>query len=287
MSYKGNGLLLIICLLFLIVQGSRAQTRTISVDVKNASLEQVLSLIEKQSDYKISYRNSILDRSPDITLKRENVAVEELLQTILTPKGLKYNIAAGNSIVITRDDASLRQSAPVGRRITGLVTDDKGVPAIGANISVKGSTTGTVTDIDGKFELEAPSNASLVVSYIGYYTETLEIRDRSHIAVRLREDTRLLDEVVVVGYGTQKKVNLTGSVAMITADELNSRPVSSVSSGLQGLLSGVTVVNATGQPGANSTSIRIRGLGTIGNANPLILVDGVEGDMNNLNPEDI
>jgi TonB-linked SusC/RagA family outer membrane protein len=287
MNYKENGLWLIIGLLFLIVQGSWAQTKTISVDVKNASLEQVLSMIEKQSDYKISYRNSILDRSYDITLKRENVPVEDILNSILTPKGLKFSIATGNSIVITRDENALSRLAPVVRKTTGIVTDEKGEPAIGANISVKGSTTGTVTGIDGKFELETPANASLVVSYVGYDTETIEIRDRSYITIRLREDTRLLDEVVVVGYGTQKKVNLTGSVAMITADELNSRPVSSVSSGLQGLLSGVTVVNATGQPGANSTSIRIRGLGTIGNSNPLILVDGVEGDMNNLNPEDI
>jgi len=287
MNYKKNGLWLMICLLFLVIQGSSAQTRTMSLDVKNASLEQVFNLIEKQTDYKISYRNSILDRSQDITLKRENAAVDDILQSILPSKGLKYSIAAGNSIVITRDDSSLRTSTPVGRRITGVVTDDKGEPAIGANITVKGSSTGTVTDIDGKFELEAPATASLVVSYIGYFTENIDVRDRTNIVVRLREDTRLLDEVVVVGYGTQKKVNLTGSVSMITADDLNSRPVSSVSSGLQGLLSGVTVVNATGQPGANSTSIRIRGLGTIGNANPLVLVDGVEGDMNTLNPEDI
>lgn len=288
MCYKRNGLLLLIgCLFFLITQDVAAQRKTISLDVKNASLEQVLNLIEKQSDYKISYRNSILDKSQDITLKREDAPIEEVLLAVLASKGLKYSIASGNSIVITRDEKAISPGSSSIRKISGLITDEKGDPVIGANISLKGSSAGTITDINGTFGLEVPSNSSITVSFIGYFTENIEIRDRTYLNVELREDTRLLDEVVVVGYGTQRKVNLTGSVSMITADDLNSRPVSSVSSGLQGLLSGVTVVNATGQPGANSTSIRIRGLGTIGNSNPLILIDGVEGDMNTLNPEDI
>jgi TonB-linked SusC/RagA family outer membrane protein len=189
--------------------------------------------------------------------------------------------------VITRIAETRGNQDPQQKRIAGKVTDEKGEAIIGANIQVKGTATGTITDFDGKFEIEAPVNGTILISYIGYLNESVNIGDRSVINVRLKEDTKLLDEVVVVGYGTQKKVNLTGSVSMITADDLNSRPVSSVSGGLQGLLSGVTVVNTSGQPGTNNTSIRIRGLGTIGNSNPLVLVDGVEGDMSTLNPEDI
>jgi len=150
-----------------------------------------------------------------------------------------------------------------------------------------GTSIGTISDVDGNFNIEAPENGLVTVTYIGYIPQKIDIAGKSFLNVLLQEDTKILNEVVVVGYGTQKKVNLTGSVSMITAEDLNSRPVSSVSSGLQGLLSGVTVVNTTGQPGANNTSIRIRGLGTIGNSNPLVLIDGVEGDMNTLNPEDV
>jgi TonB-linked SusC/RagA family outer membrane protein len=288
MINRKKGIIILLTLMLYCFTGIvSAQGKTISIDVKNAGLEQVFSLIEQQSAYKFSYRNSILDQSRDINLKMDAEKVEEILQAILPAKGLQYNIAAGNSIVITRIAETRGNQASQQKKITGNITDEKGEAIIGANIQVKGTATGTITDFDGKFEIEAPANGTILISYIGYLNESVNIGDKSVINVRLKEDTKLLDEVVVVGYGTQKKVNLTGSVSMITADDLNSRPVSSVSGGLQGLLSGVTVVNTSGQPGTNNTSIRIRGLGTIGNSNPLVLVDGVEGDMNTLNPEDI
>lgn len=288
MINRKKGIIILLTLMLYCFTGIvSAQGKTISIDVKNAGLEQVFSLIEQQSAYKFSYRNSILDQSRDINLKMDAEKVEEILQTILPAKGLQYNIAAGNSIVVTRIAETRGNQASQQKKITGNITDEKGEAIIGANIQVKGTATGTITDFDGKFEIEAPANGTILISYIGYLNESVNIGDKSVINVRLKEDTKLLDEVVVVGYGTQKKVNLTGSVSMITADDLNSRPVSSVSGGLQGLLSGVTVVNTSGQPGTNNTSIRIRGLGTIGNSNPLVLVDGVEGDMNTLNPEDI
>ncbi len=288
MINRKKGIIILLTLMLYCFTGIvSAQGKTISIDVKNAGLEQVFSLIEQQSAYKFSYRNSILDQSRDINLKMDAEKVEEILQAILPAKGLQYNIASGNSIVITRIAETRGNQASQQKKITGNITDEKGEAIIGANIQVKGTATGTITDFDGKFEIEAPANGTILISYIGYLNESVNIGDKSVINVRLKEDTKLLDEVVVVGYGTQKKVNLTGSVSMITADDLNSRPVSSVSGGLQGLLSGVTVVNTSGQPGTNNTSIRIRGLGTIGNSNPLVLVDGVEGDMNTLNPEDI
>lgn len=288
MINRKKGIIILLTLMLYCFTGIvSAQGKTISIDVKNAGLEQVFSLIEQQSAYKFSYRNSILDQSRDINLKMDAEKVEDILQSILPVKGLQYNIASGNSIVITRIAETRGNQELQQRKITGNITDEKGEAIIGANIQVKGTATGTITDFDGKFEIDAPANGTILISYIGYLNESVNIGDRSVINVRLKEDTKLLDEVVVVGYGTQKKVNLTGSVSMITADDLNSRPVSSVSGGLQGLLSGVTVVNTSGQPGTNNTSIRIRGLGTIGNSNPLVLVDGVEGDMSTLNPEDI
>ncbi len=286
-SHKKNLLFLFCLFLFCLAGNLSAQNKTISIDVKNVNLEQFFNIVEKQTSYKFSYRNSILDEKQNITLKMENVSIDDVLNTVLVPKGLKYSIASEYLIVITKAGQAKVNLSSNPKKITGKVTDEKGVPIIGANILLDGTSIGTISDVDGNFNIEAPENGLVTVTYIGYIPQKIDIAGKSFLNVLLQEDTKILNEVVVVGYGTQKKVNLTGSVSMITAEDLNSRPVSSVSSGLQGLLSGVTVVNTTGQPGANSTSIRIRGLGTIGNSNPLVLIDGVEGDMNTLNPEDV
>lgn len=287
MNHIKNVCLLLIAILLFCCNGTIvAQNKLITIEVKNANLEQVFAIIEQQSNYKFSYRNSILDDTRDINLKMEQAPVEDILRAVLPAKGLQYNIASETSIVITKSQ-SKNTPTVTSRKITGHITDSKGEPIIGANIQVKGSGQGTISDIDGDFEMEAPASGTITITYIGYLTQSVDIANKTSFNIKMLDDTKMLDEVVVVGYGTQKKVNLTGSVSMISSDDLNSRPVSSVSSGLQGLLSGVTVINSTGQPGANSTTIRIRGLGTIGNANPLVLVDGVEGDMNTLNPEDI
>ncbi|MEA4936342.1 MAG: TonB-dependent receptor [Paludibacter sp.] len=283
---KNVCLLLMAILLFCCNGTTVAQNKLITIEVKNANLEQVFAVIEQQSNYKFSYRNSILDDNRDITLRMEQAPVEDILRAVLPAKGLQYSIASETSIVITKSQQ--KNTTPVtNRKITGHVADSKGEPIIGANIKIKESGQGTISDFDGNFEIEAPAGGTITVTYIGYLTQSVEIANKTSFNIKMLEDTKMLEEVVVVGYGTQKKVNLTGSVSMISSDDINSRPVASVSSGLQGLLSGVTVINTTGQPGANSTTIRIRGLGTIGNSNPLVLVDGVEGDMNTLNPEDI
>ncbi|MDD3078054.1 MAG: TonB-dependent receptor [Paludibacter sp.] len=264
----------------------KAQNQVISVDVKDVNLEQFFALIESKTNYKFSYRNSIMDKKKNITVKMENVSVEKLLDEVLPQKGLKHSVSE-NFIIITRKSGSSTAVNNEIKTISGKVVDRNGEAVIGASIVIEGTTKGGITDYNGNFSIEAPENAIIKVSYIGYVSQIIPIAEKSFIKVVLIEDTKTLDEVVVVGYGTQKKVNLTGSVAMVTADDIQSRPVANVTNGLQGLLSGVTVVNSTGQPGSGSSTIRIRGLGTIGNANPLVLIDGVEGDMNLLNPEDI
>jgi TonB-linked SusC/RagA family outer membrane protein len=171
---------------------------------------------------------------------------------------------------------------------SGTVVDTDGMPVIGAGVMVVGQSLGTITDEAGRWTLEIPNpNVSLEFSSMGYNTVVVAVAGKTVINVTMSVDSQFLDEVVVVGYGTQKKVNLTGSVAMIGSEEMAARPISNVTSGLQGMLPGVTVVNATGEPGNSNTTIRVRGIGTIGNANPLILIDGVEGDLSAINPEDI
>lgn len=172
--------------------------------------------------------------------------------------------------------------------IQGTVVDSKGEPIIGANVIVKGSTNGTITDFDGKFSLEGPANAQITISYIGFLSQTITVKGNTPIKVQLKEDTKVLNEVVVVGYGTQKKANLSGSVASVDSEQLQNRPIQNVSSGLQGLMPGVTITGTNGAPGMDSGNIRVRGVGTVNTASPYILIDGVESEtMSAVDPNDI
>lgn len=171
--------------------------------------------------------------------------------------------------------------------VKGLITDASGVPIIGANVVEKGTTNGTVTDIDGRFSLDVSSNAVLQVSYIGYLTQEVQFKGKSEINVKLAEDNQALDEVVVVGYGTQKKANLTGAVSSVALDDTPVLAYNNSSSMLAGKVPGVFVTQNSGQPGKNTATVRIRGVGTMNNSDPLVLIDGMEGDINAVDPKDI
>lgn len=171
--------------------------------------------------------------------------------------------------------------------VKGIVADALG-PVIGANVIEKGTTNGTVTDTNGEFSLTVPSDAVLVVTYIGYVEQQIPVNGQTSINVTLKENTQKLDEVVVVGYGTQKKVNLSGSVSSVNVSELTeSRPVTNVSQVLAGMAAGVQVSSTANQPGNNDASISVRGQGTLNTSSPLIIIDGVESAINTVNPQDI
>jgi len=176
----------------------------------------------------------------------------------------------------------------VSNQCTGTITDANGEPIIGASVQVKGTHDGAVTDLDGRFSLSnVPKNATLLISYVGFTTQEVTWKG-SPLKIRLTEDQQSLNEVVVVGYGTQKKANLSGSVAQINGKALENRPINNVSSGLQGLMPGITITGSNGAPGMDGGSIRVRGVGTLNNASPYILVDGVEtSNLNSLDPQDI
>ena len=170
--------------------------------------------------------------------------------------------------------------------ITGVVTDASQDPVIGASVLVQGTTNGTITDVDGNFQLSnVPAKGTLLISYIGYKTQVLPINGKTRFTVVLAEDTETLDEVVVVGYGVQKKVNLTGSVASVKGDALERRPVVDATQSLQGMVPGLLVNNSSsGRPGASGT-LTLRGQGNLANnANPYVLVDGVEMSLSDVNP---
>ena len=177
--------------------------------------------------------------------------------------------------------------------ITGVVTDKKlKEPIIGASVIVKGTTNGTVTDLDGKFTIQASKSSVLIVSFIGYTPQEFTINgNQTFYQISLAEDTQTLDEVVVVGFGTQKKVNLTGAVATVDKKTLESRPVTSVSQALQGVMPGLNIdMNDKGGRLDYNPTMNIRGTGNLNtgsSASPLVLIDGAEGDINSLNPQDI
>lgn len=261
---------------------SYSQNARVDIRLNNGNIIDVFNEIEKQTEFRIFYKVNLINLDKKIDMAAQGVLVKDVLNDVLANTGASYDLI-DRVIVITPE--IVRQSQTVKGKITDSTT---GEPLVGVNIVVEGTTIGTMTDIDGNYSIEVPSrDVVLVCSSIGYLTEKISVNGRSTIDLPMLPDVKNLSEVVVIGYGTQKKVNLTGSVSVATGDELANRPIASVSNGLQGLLSGVTVVNSTGLPGQSTGTIRIRGIGTTGNSNPLVLIDGVEGNINIMNPDDI
>ena len=262
----------------------------VDVRIDRLTLKEALVEVEKQSGYSFFYSNLLPYQDAVVSVKATDSSIESVMDDLLKGLGIKYEVKPDKQIILTEKLQTHKETSRTLslKVVSGTVVDASGLPVIGAGVLIDGTSSGAVTDENGKYSLEVPTGDSILeFSCMGYQTLKISIDGRKVVDVTMREDTQFLDEVVVIGYGTQKKVNLTGSVSMVGSDEISARPISSVSSGLQGLLPGVTVVNPNGQPGESNTTIRVRGIGTIGNANPLILIDGVEGDISAVNPEDI
>ena len=186
-------------------------------------------------------------------------------------------------------DLEMNKTSLQGIAITGTVTDSEGLPLPGASITIKGTSLGDITDVNGVYTLQVPNdNATLVFSYIGYVSQETIVGNRRTINIMLIEETRQIDEVVVIGYGTQKKVTLTGSVVAIKGTEIVKSPTVNVTSSLAGRLPGVIINTRVGEPGRENPSLYIRGRSTTGNSSALVIIDGVErGGLGQLNPNDI
>lgn len=206
-----------------------------------------------------------------------------LMLSVLLAGGVKPLFAS--QITNVHENAALLTNNQQKQTVKGTVKDANGEPIIGASVKVKGSTGGTVTDIDGNFTLDVPAGAELEISSIGYLKQV--VKAKANVAIVLKDDSQTLDELVVVGYGVQKKENLTGAVASMNAEKLATRPVSSLSSALAGEMAGVTAVQTSGAPGSQNASITVRGQNSVNAASPLVIVDGVPGSMNVINPAEI
>lgn len=267
---------------------SYSQSARISIEMNNATVEEVLNEIEAKSEFYFLYNNKLInvDRRVSVDVDAENI--ESVLQNLFKGTDVVYRIA-DKQIVLSRKD--LAQNTAIdgiqqSKVVTGTVVDPTGMPVIGANIMVKGTTNGTITDMDGNFSLEADKDAILVVSYIGFANQEIKVGNQSKLSIALKEDAEALDELVVVGYGTQKKVNLTGAVTAVSGEDMAKRPVTNTTTMLQGQVPGLRIVQGTGQPGAESVSVKIRGVGTFSGAgaSPLVLINGVTGDLSSVDP---
>ncbi len=275
---------LIIALLFIfaISVPTFAQNKQISLSVQNATLKTVFSQIEKQTPYRFSYREADIDNRANVNIKITDGSIDTVLEKILPAKNLQYSISS-NRVMITPAQKKTGES----KIRTGQIKDQNGDPIIGANISIKGTTTGTITDIDGNFSIEAAPGMTLLVSYIGYTSKEITINNQSVYQIKMTEDTQNLNEIVVVGYGTQKKANLTGAISQVSGDVLNSRPISNLGQGLQGIIPNLNVKTGSGLPGEGS-SYNVRGSTSIEDGRgPLILIDGVQMDPNLISPQDV
>ena len=254
----------------------------VSFNGERLSLKQAFEKIESVSKYKIAYNTSQLDVNKQVVLNQKNQDVLQILSDLLKGTNCVYQVNDNYIVITLKDDEKVK-------KIKGTIKDSAGEPIIGANVILKGdATVGSITDIDGNFDLSVPSNATLQVSYIGYNTQDVSVGNKSFLNITLKEDTETLDEVVVVGYGSQKKVNVIGSIASVDSKALESRAVPDVSNMLTGQMSGVTITQESGNPGQDAGTIRIRGVGSFGaTPSPLVLVDGLPGSLSDLTPADI
>lgn len=269
-----------------VIQVVCGQNQKITLPKETVTLLKGFETIEKQSGYRISYNQTKLNVNRVVRLNGRHKRMASLLDELLKESGFTYRLEANYVVIIPLAEEDKDVNQPTTKMVSGTVADAKGEPIVGASVIEKGTTNGVITDTDGAFSISLKGNGMLAVSYIGYQNVEIKVIGADPIRVVLVEDQLMLDEVVVVGYGTQKKLNLTGAVSAISGQEMNKRPVVNAANMLQGQVPGLRVVQNSGQPGAESANFRIRGQGTYSDAgsDPLILINGVPGSLSMLDP---
>lgn len=266
---------------------ANADAQQVSVTVSNAKVKTVLNSISDQTGLSLAYSAQVVDLNRKVSLNFVNTEVSEVLNAMFGNTAIGYEIKDGKIYLFKAAERTTALANQQKKIITGTVVDPNGEAVIGANVLVKGTTNGTITDIDGKFSLEVPEGAMLLVSYIGYGDYETKVGNQSNLSITLKEDSQALDEVVVVGYGTMKKKDLTGAVGAVKGESLAARKTTQLSNALQGAVAGVTVTRDNSAPGATAGSIKVRGVTTIGDTSPLVIIDGIPGSINDVNPNDV
>lgn len=266
---------------------SYSQTMKVTVVADNVSTGKVISEIEKQTDYLFVYNVNEVNLKRNVKVNAQNKSVAEVLNKVFEGTDIYYAMEGKNIMLMSK--AKDGEAAQQANKVTGIVKDANGEPVIGANVMVKGQSIGTITDIDGRFVLDAPKDAVLQITYIGYVSQEVKVSGKKELNIMLKEDTETLDEVVVVGYGVQKKSDVTGAALRVGEKELKARPVNNALEALQGKAAGVDITSSE-RPGTMG-EISIRGVRSLTASNsPLYVVDGIplmSGGIDYLNPSDI
>jgi TonB-dependent starch-binding outer membrane protein SusC len=297
---------------FLMVSFSYAHTanaqtildKEVTVKMDNVSLKEAIQNIQGQTQVKFVY-SSRIKLKDKVSLNAEKAKLSSVLDKLLAPSKIGYRVI-NEQIVLVAEKGQTGQVKDVEESpqslvkateqvpvftVTGTVADETGEKLPGVNVAVKGTTIGTITDINGQYSLSVPDdNAVLVFSFVGYLAQEVSVGNKTNLDIVLQVDNKALDEVVVVAYNTTKKANLTGAVSSVKMSDIDGLPISNAATALQGRMAGVTVSSFTGQPGKNDPQIRIRGIGTFGNNSPLVIIDGVPnevGALGDLSVDDI
>lgn len=265
--------LFIVCVFQAYATDSYAQKTQLSIHENKIELGELLNKIEKQSDFYFFYSNNKINKKQKVTVDVENKTIFEILDIVLADSDITYEVNDKAIILIT--ESAVKKIEQNKKQISGIITDTQKEPIIGANVIEKGTTNGTITDFDGKFSLDVSENTTLQITYIGYLSQEIKVSGQSSVNIILQEDTKSLEELIVVGYGTQKRSNVTTAVASVSEDDLKNRPVLNFGEALAGQMPGVQVQQVDGAPGGEGLSIRVRGTGSITQSNdPLYIVDG-------------
>ena len=265
---------------------SYSQAKKMDINLSNSTIGEVMKYVEKNSEFVFLYRNEDIDLQRKVDVNLSNASIDQILDQILAKTNLTYDVYERQ--IVIRKTLEEPVELPQQKQISGMVTDNQGVPMPGVTVVVKNTSAGTVTNNDGNFQLTLPENAeTLVFSFVGMLTQEITIGDKEQFIVAMTESAIGLDEVVVVGYGTQKKANLTGAVDQVTGEVFENRTVTNVTQGLKGVVPNLNITLLDGRP-TQAPAYNIRGATSIGQGgDALVLIDGVEGDPSLLNPNDI
>lgn len=259
--------------------------QTLTIRVSGQTVARVLELIEKESGFRFYYNNRLIDVNRLVSINAVQKDIFSILDEVFKNNAVHYKVV-DKDIILTRANETDQQQKD-RKTVSGLVTDEQNSPIIGANIKLKGSDNGTVSDIDGNFSLPLAKGDVLLVTYIGYLAQEVTVGSKTPLSIILKEDSKQLEEVVVVGYGTQKKVNLTGAIEQVTDEVFENRSVSNITQALQGAIPNLNITLSDGKP-TRTASFNVRGTTSIGQGGEaLVLIDGAEGDPSMLNPNDI
>lgn len=280
-----KNILVSLILLFCTTLYGQNISQQVTLNLKDATLEEFFKQVERQTSFSVIYRDAIVKNENNITINAVKKPLREVLTQVLSSQGLVYEVSNKTLVILKKEQTS--SNTLKNQTVLGNVIDETGQPVIGANVSIQGTTTGTTTDIDGNFSLKANPNDVLVITYIGYSTKTVKVGKNTELKVNLSVDAQGLDEVVVMGYGTQKKASVTAAVVQVSSKELIKAPMPDVTNMMTGKLPGLISKQLSGKPGESSAYMSIRGASTFNDSSALLLVDGVERNFFNMDPNEI